>query len=157
MLVAHPNGRQYGHLGLEMVMSLAHARKDGADVYFVSPSTSLGSGFFELESTEVRVLRPTPVIGELLRTGVSCRKFLDRVDRWLGTLRQQLEREFAREVAPYVADLNLPESIRQRLRSVRRRLRASLEQETHDKRKAPPVLQTQPASGSGARAVEARG
>ena len=46
--VTLPNERQYGHLGLDMVMSLARARQEGADAYFVRPSTSLGTGLFEL-------------------------------------------------------------------------------------------------------------
>jgi putative glycosyltransferase (TIGR04372 family) len=138
VLVAHPNERQYGHLGLEMVMSLAHARKEGADVYFVRPSTPLGNGLFELESPEVRVLRPTPVVRELLRTCISWRKLLDRVDGWRNEVREQLELAFVREVASYVADPGMPEEVRQGLRGARRRLRASLEQAARDRRQRPP-------------------
>lgn len=138
VLVAHPNERQYGHLGLEMGMSLAHARKEGADVCFIRPSTSMGSGLFELESPEVRVLRPTAIVQELLRTFISCRRFADRVGGWRNDVLEQLELAFVREVAPYVDDPDMPQEIRHRLRSARQRLRASLEQAARDRRQCPP-------------------
>lgn len=138
VVVTHPNERQYGHLGLEMGMSFAHARQEGADVYFIRPSTPLGSGLFELESSEVRVLRPTPIVSELLRACISWRKLRDRVDGWRDEVRQQLELAFVREVAPYVADPDMPEQVRQRLRRARRRLRTSLERAARDRRKRPP-------------------
>ena len=75
VLVAHPNERQYGHLALEIMMSLARAREAHADVYLVRPSTRLGGGLFELESPEVRVLRPVPVVREVLRACVGWREW----------------------------------------------------------------------------------
>ena len=127
VLVARPNPRQYGHLGLDIAMSLAHARENGADVYFVRPPSSLGSGLFELESPEVRVLRPTPPIRELFRTCISWRIFRDRLRGWRKDVLEQVEREFMRETSRYVADPGTPQEIRQRLRGTRGRLRASLD------------------------------
>ena len=138
VLVARPNERQYGHLGLEMTMSLMGARETDSDVYFVRPSTPLGGGLFELESPDVRVLRPTPVVRELLRACISWRKLLDRVDGWRDGVREQVEREFVREATRYVADPSMPQEVRQRLRGVRGRLRASLDQALRNKRRRPP-------------------
>ena len=124
VLVAHPNELQYGHLGLEMVMALARARKADADVYLVRPSTALGSGLFELESPQVRVLRPTPVVRELLRTCISWRKLRNRVDLWSEEVREQVGREFVREVNSYVADPGMPQPVREQMKRsgrVRRR------------------------------------
>ena len=157
VVVTRPNERQYGHMGLEIVMSLAQARQHGADVYFVRPSTPLGNGLFELESPEVRVLHPPPVVRELLRTCISWRKLLDRVDGWRNEVREQLELAFVCEVASYVADPGMPEEVRQGLRGARRRLRASLEQAARDRRSASSVLQTAPAPGPGICAAASRG
>lgn len=122
-------------------MSLAHARKQGADVCFLRPSTGLGSGLFELESKAVRVLRPMPVLEDLLRTCVSWQGFMRRLHRWRGGVREHLEREFVREVAPYVADPRVPEDVRRRLRDARQRLRASLEQAARSKQACPPYYE----------------
>jgi putative glycosyltransferase (TIGR04372 family) len=139
--VTLPNERQYGHLGLEIVMSLAHARQEGTDVYFVRPSTSLGTGLFELESPQVRVLRPPRVVRELFRTCISWRRLRDRIDGWRDEVREQVEREFVREATRYVANPGMPQQIRESLRGARRRLRASLEQAARDRRLGPPYYE----------------
>jgi len=139
--VTLPNERHYGHLGLEIVMSLAHAKQEGTDVYFVRPSTSLGSGLFELESPEVRVLRPPRVVRELLRICISWRRFRDRIDDWRYEVRKQVEREIGREATRYVANPGMPQQVRERLRSARRRLRASLEQAARGRRLGPPYYE----------------
>ena len=128
VLVARPNERQYGHLGLEIVMSLARARRADADVYLVRPSTRLGSGLFELESSEVRMLQPAPVMRELLRVCISWRELRERVDKWRDDVREQVEREFVHEVSRYVGDAGMPQPVREGLRGARRRMRASLDQ-----------------------------
>lgn len=141
VLVAKPNERQYGHLGLEMIMSLARARQADTDVYFVPPSTSLGRGLFELESPQVRVLRPTPVVREMLRACVSWRRLLDRLDGWREGVWEQVELQFAREVNRYVADPGVPQEVRERLRGVRGRLRASLELTARNRHQQPPYFE----------------
>lgn len=128
VLVARPTGQQYGHLGLEFCMSLARARKAHADVYIVRPSTPIGGGLFELESPEVRVLRPIPVVRELLKTYSSWQQLRERVDDWRGGVRGQIEQEVAREMNRYVGDAGMPTEVRESLRGVRGRLRSSLEQ-----------------------------
>jgi putative glycosyltransferase (TIGR04372 family) len=141
VVVARPNAHHYGHLGLEMVMSLARAREAKADVYFVRPSTPLGGGLFELESPQVRVLRPTRVVRELLRACISWRKLRDRLDDWRDDFREQVEREFVHEVSPYVGDPGMPQPVREGLRGARRRLRASIEQAMRNRRLEPPYYE----------------
>ena len=141
VLVAYPNEHRYGHLCLEVIMSLVRARDADADVCFVRPSTRLGGGLFELESSEVRVLHPTPVVRGLLRAWVSWRKLLDHVDRWRYEVREQVEREFVREATRYVANQGMPQQVRERLRSVRRRLTASLERATMGRHQQPTYLE----------------
>lgn len=130
VVVTHPNDQQYGHLGLEIGMSLAHARRQGAAVCFIRPSNRLGSGLFELESPDVRVLRPTAVVRELFRACLSGRKMLDRIDGWREAIWEQVETHFVREVNRYVEDPAMPSEVRHGLRGVRGRLRASLEEVT---------------------------
>ena len=137
VLVAHPNERQYGHLALEIMMSLARAREAHADVYLVRPSTRLGGGLFELESPEVRVLRPVPVVREVLRACVGWRMLLDRADRWRYKIREQVEREFVREATRYGANQGMPQQVREGLRSIRRRLTASLDEATRNRHQQP--------------------
>ena len=125
--VACTNQMQYGHLGLEIKMSLARARQSRADVYLVRAATSLGSGLFELESPEVRVLRPTGVVQRLLAGCASLQHIRDRLHEWRGGVVEQVEREFVHEVSRYVDDNAVPQPVRERLRGARRRVRASLE------------------------------
>ncbi len=141
VLVARPNPRQYGHLGLDIAMSLARAREKGTDVYFVRPPSTLGSGLFELESPQVRVLRPTAALREIFRTCMSWRIFRERVDDWREDLREQVERELMREASRYVADPGTPPEIRERLRGTRGRLRASLERAARNSRQRPPYYE----------------
>ena len=141
VLVACPNEVQYGHLGLEVVMALARARQADADVYLVRPSTELGSGLFELESPQVRVLRPTAVVRELLRACISWQELRDRVGKWRGEVREQVEREFFHEVSRYVGDATMPQPVREGLRGARRRLRASIEKAVQDRRHEPPYYE----------------
>ena len=128
-------------MGLEIVMALAQARQHGADVYFVRPTTALGKGLFELESPEVRVLQPMPVVGELLRTCISWRKLWDRLDGWRVEVREQLALAFVREVTSYVADPGIPQEVRRALRGTRRRLRISLERAARNRRQRTPYYQ----------------
>jgi putative glycosyltransferase (TIGR04372 family) len=141
VLVARPDPRHYGHLGLEVVMSLAHAREKGADVYFVRPSNPLGSGVFELESSQVRVLRPPRVFRELFRTCISWRNLRERVDGWREDLREEFERELLLEASRYVDDTAIPDEVRSRVRETRRRLRVAVEHVAEEKRQPPPYYE----------------
>src|SRR5262245_24135858 len=137
VVVTRPNPHHYGHLGLEMVMSLARAREVKAAVYFVRPSTSLGLGLFELDSPEVRVLRPTRLVGELLRTGISWRMFRNRFERWRDETREEVEREFVRETSRYVGNSTVPAEVQEGLRVARRRFRRAAEQAARKRRHRP--------------------
>jgi putative glycosyltransferase (TIGR04372 family) len=141
VLIASPNVRQYGHLGLEILMSLGHARRAAADLYLVRPSDPLGAGMFELESPDVRVLRPNPLVREMLRACMAWRKLRDRVDDWRDEAREQVEREFVREVTRYVVDPGLPQPVREGLRGARGRLRTALETMARDRRRRPSYFQ----------------
>ncbi|MGH9348785.1 MAG: hypothetical protein ACRD26_16125, partial [Vicinamibacterales bacterium] len=57
--VVKPNGREYGHLAIEILQALAQARADGADVFFVRPDLIVNPALFDLESDEVREVHPS--------------------------------------------------------------------------------------------------
>jgi len=57
LLVCRPNGLQYGHLGMEVVMALGTAREEGSAVAFVKPSPLVNPALMELETDAVRIVR----------------------------------------------------------------------------------------------------
>lgn len=139
--VTEPNPRQYGHLGLEMATTMAYARKERTDVYFVRPATSLGLGLFELESPDVRVLRPARLAREIFRAAVAWRRLRDRLDRWRALKKEEIQREMVREATRYVMNPGMPPAVRERVRRIRRRLRTNLEQMARDRRLGPPYYE----------------
>ena len=143
VVVARPNDRQYGHLGLEIGMAFAYARACGADVYLVKPRGPLGSGFFELESPDVRVLRPAAILKELLQACLSFRALRERVDILREDIRDQVEREFMLEASRYLDDPGLPQPVRDRLRRTRRRLKGEVDQMAWGRRTQPPYYRRQ--------------
>jgi putative glycosyltransferase (TIGR04372 family) len=56
LLVTRVNPRQYGHLALEIAMSLLHGRREHAAVYFLRPRRVVSSAMFRMISDEVRVV-----------------------------------------------------------------------------------------------------
>jgi putative glycosyltransferase (TIGR04372 family) len=57
VLVTRVNGRQYGHMGLEIAMSLARARELSSDVCFVRPKEVVAEALFEVDTDAVRIRR----------------------------------------------------------------------------------------------------
>ena len=52
ILISKPYDQQYGHLGLEMLMAFAMAKRQGASLHFVRPRGDFGAGLFELDSPD---------------------------------------------------------------------------------------------------------
>jgi putative glycosyltransferase (TIGR04372 family) len=125
VLVAMPNVRHYGHLGLEILMSLARARQLGASVYFVRPSTVAGEALFELESPDVPVLRPSRLGQAALRARIAAHETRARFDDWRDEFNEAWHQELTAGLSTHIADGSLPPPVRDRLREARRRLRAS--------------------------------
>jgi putative glycosyltransferase (TIGR04372 family) len=125
VLVSTPNVRQYGHLGLEILMSLASARNAGASVYFVRPPVVAGESLFELESPEVRVLRPSRLTSAVLHLRVAARGARARWGKWWDALNEAWHHELSVEFTTHIANRSLPEPIRDRIREARRQLRVS--------------------------------
>ena len=83
VVMTEPNGLQYGHLGIEILMTLSRARELGADAYFVRPNRLVAAALLDLETSEVRILRP----GYIGRLGMTLRwrqaAFLTVLRAWL--------------------------------------------------------------------------
>jgi putative glycosyltransferase (TIGR04372 family) len=121
ILVAQPNVLQYGHLGLEILMSLAAAKQANASVFFVRPGRVAGEGLFEIDSPEAPVLRPAVPLRALLRTHSAATMFADRVQQWWEGACESMYRDIERELTPFIMSKQLiPEPLRDRLRAIRR-------------------------------------
>lgn len=117
VLAVAPNVRHYGHLGLEILMTLAEAKRQDLTAYFVAPRDTVGRALFQLDAEGVRVLRPARM----------ARRWMDLRFWWYETaptiaagpvqLRQALRREINRELGYYVKRANIPSELKGRLRA----------------------------------------
>jgi putative glycosyltransferase (TIGR04372 family) len=126
IMVARPFAAQYGHLGLEMLMSLALAKRRGASVYFVRPRRVVGEGLFELESPDVPVLHPYPPIGTALRAWLSVAEVGLHFKEWKYEFGVEVRRELVYDIERHISRPGLPGSARRELRGVREGLRATV-------------------------------
>src|SRR5687767_13277813 len=122
LMVARPNGRQYGHLALEMLMALSAARRENAAVCFLPPRKPVSAAFFDLESTDVRIVHP----GLLSRLWLRCAWAADAIPPDLRVRRDRaleaLYHEVGIELSRHVPDMRYPEPLRDRLRKSRGRI-----------------------------------
>ena len=117
--VACPNGREYGHLALEILMTLAQARLDSGDAFFVRPPQLVNPALLDLRSDEVRQLRPPPPLRAWLAARWHLADLADRARDRREAASAAARTEVAHELTRYVADMRLPRSIRERLRAAR--------------------------------------
>ena len=116
VLVTRPNGLQYGHLGLEMLMTLAQAKAERAAVCFLPPPVIANEALFALTTDDVQVLHPSAP----LRAWFRCRWQLNDL-AVVGAERLQEAStsfwlELYRELRRHSGDERLPASLRQGLR-----------------------------------------
>jgi putative glycosyltransferase (TIGR04372 family) len=120
VLVSQPNVHHYGHLGLEILMSLAMAKRIGASVFFVRPREVAGAGLFEIDSPEVPVLRPAAPVRGMLRARWVMTDVSEVVREWREDFSAELTREVEREMSPFIHGKTfVPEPMRDRLRGIR--------------------------------------
>lgn len=120
VLVSRPNGLQYGHLGLEMLMTLAQAKLEHARVCFLRPPVLANAALFALRTDEVTILRPAAPV-----RGWFCCKWQLKDLATIGAERLEeastsFWHELYRELRRRIADDRLPGSVRQGLRRVAR-------------------------------------
>ena len=122
LLVCRPNGRQFGHLGMEMVMALGLARRERSSVAFVRPSPLVNPALLELESPEVQIVR----LGALAQRWWAARWWSWRVQETWGRAWHEFRDAFLTEVARLLRDRagdeRLPAGLRRRLKQAKQRL-----------------------------------
>jgi putative glycosyltransferase (TIGR04372 family) len=60
LLLARPQSNHYGHQALEIQVAISRARQMGWDLFVVRDADAVGPALYELDTTAVRMLRPTP-------------------------------------------------------------------------------------------------
>jgi putative glycosyltransferase (TIGR04372 family) len=91
-----PHNWAYGHLALEMLMSLAMARVDEASVYFIERTRVVNRALFLLKSDAVKVLSRSRWIAWLIRTLWAIRQLMRRLSLpWEGIFSPASDRTFA--------------------------------------------------------------
>jgi putative glycosyltransferase (TIGR04372 family) len=124
VLIARLNTKVYGHMALEIAMTLALAREMNADVYFDSDKDAVNPALFDLDATGVTVLRPRG-FRQLTFRNVLRRRLVESNGRagwddYLRTTRLDVAREMARQAG----NTDYPKELRERLRKVSKRVGA---------------------------------
>jgi putative glycosyltransferase (TIGR04372 family) len=116
VLVSRPNGLQYGHLGLEMQMTLAQAKAESAAVCFLPPAVLANEALFALTTDEVQILHPAAVQRAWLGLRWEMKELsLSGAER-LRAASNSFWLELYRELRRHSGDARLPLSVRQGLR-----------------------------------------
>lgn len=122
VLLSAPNARQYGHLGLEILMSLGLARESEAALCLLRSRRPVNAALYELETPVVRMVRPGALGATWLRLHWAC----DLVGGELRERRYLAAEDYRREmiaaVSEHLGNRNLPRELREWLRSYRKGL-----------------------------------
>jgi putative glycosyltransferase (TIGR04372 family) len=129
--VTRPNGREYGHLALEILMTLARGRNDRGAVYFVRPPHLVNPALLDLRSDEVPQLAPSAPLRAWLRARWSLADYSEVFAERRAEISNDARTELARELTRHVGDHRVPRSIRERLRARRERLVRGTHDEDH--------------------------
>lgn len=119
LIVSRPKATQYGHLALEIHLSLVYAMEAGAALYLLRDRRAVNAALYEVESSAVAVLRPTLWQDAWL----SARLVLPRWWRyWAGRARGwrlDFYKALRNALADHCIDPRVPEALRARLRDIR--------------------------------------
>lgn len=118
-LLAAPDVVQYGHIGLELLFSLAKARDLGVPLYIVRPKQVVSEAFFDLIAPEVRMVRDTPLRRRLLGWYWNLASWLDAFVDWRYAFRVEYGVQKRRAIAAFFGAWMLDRELRDRLKAVR--------------------------------------
>ena len=123
VLVVRPNTKVYGHMALEINMTLALARELDADVYFDPVKKDVANpALFDLNSTGVRVLRPRGLGRLKFQSALRHRRVeMKRQTGWHDYSRK-IRSDIARELARHTSNRDYPKALRDRLREAVKRM-----------------------------------
>ena len=102
LLVTRVNPRQYGHLALEIEMSLLRARREQTAVYFLHPSTIVSKALFNLRSADVKVLPKSAILDAVMRLSWSITDVVTRGRAWRIRTSAVLRYQFRKEITAYL-------------------------------------------------------
>ena len=102
LLVTRVNPRQYGHLALEIAMSLLRARREQTAVYFLRPSTIVSEALFSLRSADVKVLPKSAILDAVMRLSWSITDVVTRWRAWRIRTSAILRYQFRKEITAYL-------------------------------------------------------
>ena len=102
LLVTRVNPRQYGHLALEIEMSLLRARQEQTAVYFLHPSTIVSKALFNLRSADVKVLPKSAILDAVMRLSWSITDVVTRGRAWRIRTSAVLRYQFRKEITAYL-------------------------------------------------------
>jgi putative glycosyltransferase (TIGR04372 family) len=124
LFISRPQSNQYGHLALEIHLTLAYARDYGADVYFVRDSSAVSHALYEIDSNAVRILRPTAARRLRFGSRLMAEEWRRRRAEWQKQLAISTYQTTRDALADYCVDPDVPAPLQQRLREIRRGLEA---------------------------------
>jgi putative glycosyltransferase (TIGR04372 family) len=123
VLISAPNTRQYGHLGLEILMTYSAALQRRASVYFVRDRADGPLALFEIESPEVPMLRPAALdrwrFGAALRRTELADECHVAFHQWSKDARAELRDELSR----WFDSPRLPRRVASHVKDTRDRLK----------------------------------
>lgn len=120
LLVTRVNPRQYGHLALEILMSLLRARREQATVYFLRPPKIVSEALFNLRAVDVEVLPKSRTLDAVTRASWTSTDVVARCRAWRIRTSAILRYEFRKEIINYLHEhKELPQAQRRRLGWVR--------------------------------------
>ncbi len=118
VLVVRPNTKVYGHMALEITMTLALAREMDADVYFDSVKDAANPALFDLDATGVRVLRPRRLGRLKFQNDLRRRKVSEKGRTWWHEYSWKIRSDVHREIARHTSNRDYPKEMRDRLRKI---------------------------------------
>ncbi len=122
LLISRPQSNQYGHLALEIHLTLGYALEYGADVYFVRDRDAVSGALYEVDTRAVRILRPTPARHARFGARLLAEEWKRRRAEWRRQLTITTYQTTRDALADYCIDPDVPPALQQRIREIRRGL-----------------------------------
>jgi putative glycosyltransferase (TIGR04372 family) len=101
---------------------LSYALEYGADVYFVRDRNAVNRALYEVDSNDVRILRPTPALDMRFGTSLRLLQWRRKRTRWRREMEMSLWKSTREALADYCIDPDVPLDVRNRLRGFRQSL-----------------------------------
>lgn len=122
MLLARPQGKQYGHLALEILMAAAYARQTGDGLLLIPVGRPVNEALLELESPVVRFTRPGPLWSLVRRSEWRITSYVHRQNLTISRTAFEVRRDIARELGEQAGRVDIPPSVSAALRRMRARV-----------------------------------